>query len=369
MLRKIIITLLGVGLIAGAGLLAKSMAEKKKTPPRKEEKVIRGVFADTVQNSKTPISVSTNGTIEAFKRLALFSEVTGIFESTGRGFNAGEYYKEGDVLLQVNSDEHRANIRSQKSGLYNQVVMMLPDLRIDYPASFPNWEKYVKDFDMNRPVMDFPTPVSDQEKLFIAGRNLLTTYYNIKNLEERLSKFTIYAPFNGMLTAVNTDPGSLISPGQNLGTFISPSVYEMEVAVSTQYMNLMQVGKKVKLHNSEGDKSWTGSVVRVNGAMNPGSQTIQVFIQVRGKGLVEGMYLEADIAAKDEKDTYEIDRKLVVNDNQIYAIRNSKIELIRIDPIFFNEKNAIVKGLANGEVILAKSVPGAFPGMSVNIIE
>jgi len=87
----------------------------------------------------------------------------------------------------------------------------------------------------------------------------------VKNLEVKLSKYTLRAPFSGILTEAMVNPGTLIRPGQKLGEFIDPSVYEITVSVKSEFKNLLQIGKQVELSNLEKTNSWVGKVVRING--------------------------------------------------------------------------------------------------------
>ena len=126
-------------------------------------------------------------------------------------------------MLSLNSDEFYASLQSQKSNLYNLITSILPDLRLDYPTEFKKWETYLKGFDMNKTTPKLPDFSSDKEKYFISGRGILTAYYNVKNLEVRLSKHQIRAPFSGILTEALVTPGTLVRVGQKLGEFIDPS--------------------------------------------------------------------------------------------------------------------------------------------------
>jgi multidrug efflux pump subunit AcrA (membrane-fusion protein) len=322
-----------------------------------------------VKNSDTPVTLTANGSLSARDRVDLFSEVQGIFESSSKAFKPGSFYSKGQTLLKINNDEFRASIRAQKAGLYSQLVGFLPDLRLDYADAFPKWEEYIRNFDETKPLQPLPKTTSEKEKLFITGKGIYTTFHNITNAEERLAKYVIKAPFSGVLTEAMINPGALVSPGQRLGQFINTGVFELEVNVNVEYMDLLKVGRSVKLHNLEKTKDWTGKVVRVNGKVDQASQTIGVFIQVNGKDLKEGMYLEADLEAKQVADTYELDRQLLLDNDKVFAIDNGKLTTIDIAPVYFKENSVIVKGLADGTQILAKPVPGSYAGMSVKIIE
>jgi len=214
-----------------------------------------------------------------------------------------------------------------------------------------------------------PEPESEKEKLFLSGRNIYTAFYNVQNLETQLQNYTIRAPFSGVLTQALVNPGALIRPGQKLGEFIDQSVYELEVAINTAYGDLLSIGKKVELRNVEKTKNWTGKVVRVNSLVDPASQTIPTFIQVAGKTLKEGMYLEADITAKEEQNTYEINRKLLMEGDKVFIVRDTILDVVAVEPIYFKESTAVVKGLEDGMQILAKAIPSAYVGMKVKVFE
>ena len=55
--------------------------------------------------------------------------------------------------------------------------------------------------------------------------------------------------------------------------------------------------------------------------------------------------LEADITAKAEQNTYEISRKLLVENDKVFIVRDTVLDLVTVEPIFFKENTAVVKGL------------------------
>ncbi|MEZ4918541.1 MAG: efflux RND transporter periplasmic adaptor subunit [Saprospiraceae bacterium] len=368
-MRQIIISAIGILILVGAIFISRSMANYNRPEAAKENRDKPTVFTQKVENKNIPINVTAGGNLAALNRVEIYAEVQGIFEESAHRFDPGTNYSKGSVLLRLNSDEHRANLRAQKSSLYNQLVTLLPDLRFDYADAFPKWEKYVMGFDVEAPLAALPAADSDREKLFIAGRNINTLWHNVKNLEERLAKYTIYAPFNGVLTEALVDKGTLIRSGQKLGTFIDPSMYELEVAVNAAYVDMLQAGKSVELHDVAHTGSWKGSVSRLNRLVDPGTQTVQAYIRVRGNELREGMYLEADLSARSESNAFELSRKLLVDNKKVFVVRDSTLELVTIDPVYFKDKTVVVRGLEDGVEVLSRSLPGAYEGMKVQVFE
>ena len=366
-MRKIISIGLGIGIVIAAFYIAKVMIDSNQKKNRKAPKIIKTVFVETVENKEIPIVISANGNLLAKNKISLFSEVQGVLKPLSKDFKTGVHYKKGEVILKINSEEYYANLQAQKSNLFNSITSIMPDIRLDYPDEYEKWQKYLESFDFNKTTPTLPQTNSEKEKFFISGRSIYTTYYNVKNMEVRLSKYTIRAPYYGILTEALVTPGSLVRQGQKLGEFIDPSVYEMEIAISANYKDLLQKGKKVKLHNLENTKSWTGKVIRVNGKVDLASQTIKVYIEINSSDLNEGMYLEADLVAKSEKNAFEVPRKVLVNNNSVYIVNDTILQLVKVTPVYFKDQSVIIKGLSDGSITLTKMVPGAYDGMVVEI--
>lgn len=241
----------------------------------------------------------------------------------------------------------------------------MPDLRLDYPEVFPKWQAYLSNFDLNETTPPLPDMTSEKEKFFISGRGILTNYYNVKNMEQRLRKYRISAPFSGILTEALVTEGTLVRPGQKLGEFINTDIYEMEVSISKTFSDLLKLNEEVELVNLDRTKTYKGYVARINGNVDLATQTIKAFIDVKDPDLKEGMYLEANLNAKQEANAIEIDRNLLLENNQIFVVRDSILDRIVVRPVYFSDKKVVLKDVPDGISILTKPVVGAFEGMLV----
>ncbi|MCB0446706.1 MAG: HlyD family efflux transporter periplasmic adaptor subunit [Gelidibacter sp.] len=368
-MRKLILTILGVLLIIASFFFAYKLIENKNKVKPVPQKVVKTVFVDTVKNATIPIVIPANGNLTAKRRVELYAEVQGIFTPGSTLFKAGQTYGQGQTLIRIDASEYYASVQSAKSNLYNSIAAIMADLRLDFPEVFPKWQAYLNGFDLNKTTPKLPSMASEKENYFITGRGIVSNYYNVKNLEQRLSKYIISAPFDGILTEALVTEGSLIRSGQKLGEFIDPSVYEMEVAISKSFANLLKVGEKVELNNLDGTETFTGIVSRVNGSIDATTQTITVFIEVKSDLLKEGMYLEARLDAKQEENAIEINRNLLLDTNQIFVVRDGVLDVVDVKPVHFSDTKVVLKDVPNGTIILSRPVPGAYAGMLVKIFE
>ena len=321
-MRKVILSVIGVLFIVGSFLFAMSMIANKNKPKPVPEKVVKTVYTDTVQNTTIPIVIPANGSLVAKRRVELYAEVQGIFQTSGKLFKPGQKYRGGETLIRIDAAEYYAGVQSAKSNLYNAIAAIMPDLRLDFPEVFQKWQTYLNNFDLNKTTPTLPELTSDKEKYFITGRGIVSNYYTVKNQEQRLAKYNIRAPFSGILTEALVTEGSLVRNGQKLGEFIDDSVYEMEVALSKTYASLLKVGEKVALNNLENTETFSGVVSRVNGSIDPTTQTITAFIEVKDDKLREGMYLEANLNAKEETDAI-FNQKSITFSNSHFLLKTS----------------------------------------------
>jgi len=368
-IRKITLSILGVLLIVASIYGAIAIIKSKNTPRPRPEKVVKTVFVDTVENSTIPIVVPANGNLVAKNRVELYAEVQGIFRHGSKLFKAGQHYRKGETLIRIDAAEYYASVQSAKSNLYNLITSIMPDLRLDYPEISGKWEAYLNGFDLNKTTPVLPEMTSEKEKYFISGRGILTNYYNVKNMEQRLSKYTISAPFDGVLTEALVTEGTLIRVGQKLGEFINTDVYELQVAISKTFSDLLKVGEKVELVNLDRSRTYEGTVSRINARVDQNSQTINAFIQVSDPSLKEGMYMEANLNARNETNAIEVDRGLLMENDRIFVVRDSILDLIDVKPVYFTDKSVVLKEVPDGTTIISKPVVGAYAGMLVKVFE
>jgi len=368
-MRKIILALFGVLLIIASVYVSKLIISNKNTIRKAPPKVIKTVYVDTVLNSTIPIIIPANGNLIAKRRLEIYSEVQGIFKPASKLFKPGEKYNKNEIFITINNTEYYSSVQSAKSNLYNSIVAIMADLRLDFPDIYPKWQDYIKSFDLDKTTPKLPKMSSEKENYFITGRGIVSNYYSVKNLEERLTKYTIKAPFKGILTESLVTEGTLIRNNQKLGEYIDPTIYEMEVSLGKNYASLLKIGENVQLNNLENTEKYTGKISRINGSVNTDTQTIAVFIEIKNSSLKEGMYLEAKINAKNEPNAIEINRSLLLDENKIFIVRDNVLDIMEVTPTYFSETKVVLKNIPDKTIILSNPFPGAFVGMSVKPLQ
>jgi multidrug efflux pump subunit AcrA (membrane-fusion protein) len=322
-----------------------------------------------VANETLSSEVVISGKIVPRQKIDLYSEVTGTLEKAGKEFREGISFRAKELMLTLDDTEAQLELQAAKSQLYSSIIGLLPDLENDYPENFKPWKAYVDAFDIKKPIQALPETENSREKLYVGARNIENQYINIKRQEYRLTKYKIYAPFDGVLSNTATYEGALVRSGQKLGELTHPSRYELEAAVSLYDVSFFKKGNKVNLYSEATDENWSGTVNRFGKTIEEKTQTQKVFITINSSQLNEGMFLNGKITTKSLENVVALPRKLLINNNKVYIVDNGKLALQQIEVVKINNNEMYVRGLEDGAKVLVQAVLGAYEGMPVEVIQ
>jgi RND family efflux transporter MFP subunit len=125
---------------------------------------------------------------------------------------------------------------------------------------------------------------------------------NVRQLKALQAFEKVYAPFDGVVTARNTDIGQLIDAGANGGpatelfNVAAIGVLRVYVNVPQVYSSLIQHGMRVGLTLPQfPNRRFYGTLVRAANAIDPASRTLLVEVDVNNRrgALLPGAYAEA----------------------------------------------------------------------------
>jgi membrane fusion protein (multidrug efflux system) len=324
----------------------------------------KSVEAIVAQPTSIPIEVFVSGKLKSKQRMDLFSEVNGRLLNSS--FRAGRYFASGQTIASLDDAEFRAQLVAQRSGFMGQISQVLADISLDYPTEFETWKGFLEAIDPKKRLPELPKISNPQLKQFISGRNILSTYYNIKSQEVRLTKYSITAPYSGVLSEAAIDPGTLVRAGQKLGTFVRQGSYELEAEVTRNVLEYLQPSQKVKLYSEELNASFIGTVTRVNTIVNPNTQLVSVFLTVNDAKLQEGTYLTATIKGSVVNNALKINRNLISNNGSVFIIQSdSTLQSTPVEVITYVEDQAIVTGIEAGSLLPRNAIATGFDGMKV----
>ncbi|MAZ55938.1 MAG: hypothetical protein CMP54_02980 [Flavobacteriales bacterium] len=309
--------------------------------------------------------IEVSGRIQSADKINIISEVNGISESYNSKFEVGEFFKQGEVLISIKDNDIELELKSIKSQFLALLVQVLPDIKMDFPQLGNKFQEYINNISLDRKLSQLPKPGNTKERNFLSSRQVFANYYTIKALENKLDKFKIKAPFDGVVTKALIDVGSNIIVGQPIGEFINPYKYEINTSVSVRESLLINQGDRVIINSDDLNNSIEGIVTRKGMHINELTQSIDVFIAINDVNLKDGMYATAQIICDSINNVFKIERTKLLSNNSIYLIDSNNLKLREIDVIAFQNDSIIISGLDNNDCIANEYRQYFYDGMPI----
>ena len=371
-MRKSLVSIgFGLVLLIVGIFVSNLIIDLNKSEPTYNNNSLTSVYVEEVKNGSNEIEIERNGKLQSSNRISIISEIKGTKKKNrNKNFKEGESYKKGEIIIEINSDEFNSTVKQSRSELKNLIASVLPDIKIDYSENFDKWKRYFDNLTVENPISKTPESSSEKENLFLVGRGIESAYYKVKNLEERLSKYKIKAPFDGILVKGNISDGAYIVPNQMLGEFIDPNNFEVSVNIPVNHIEKIKLNQSVSIISNEKKNTITGKIKRINRKVDEMTQTIKIFIEFNNKNLFEGKFVEVKIPLGIIPNSQIISRSLLINDSYVFiANEDNKISKINVTPLFYNKENVIVAGLNDGARLITSNISDIYEGMKIKVVQ
>jgi RND family efflux transporter MFP subunit len=206
---------------------------------------------------------------------------------------------------------------------------------------------------------------------------------NVRRLEEMLSFQKIYAPFDGIITARNTDIGALIDSGSSGGAsrelFHIAAVDKLRVYVNVPQVYSPQIkeGLHADLTLTEyPGRRFDGTLVRNSGAIDNATRTLLTEIDVNNaKGeLKPGSYVEVHLKLPSSVTTFTLPVNTLIFKSagmQVATLKDGKtIDLIPIVPgRDSGTEIEVVSGLQGDEAVVVNPPESLTDGETVRLFK
>ncbi len=357
-------------LAGGVGIMKVLASFKPEVPEKKKQKTIPTVKVKTATFSTLYSKVKATGRLASQNYVDLSSEVQGRILAGRIPLKKGQHFRKGQLLLNIYDQEAQLALRAHKSRFLNKIANLLPDFKIDFISSYPKWYTFFNNTELTKPIPNLPKANSSQEKIYLASRNILSDYYSIKSEEIRLSKYRIYAPFNGSFIDVFAEVGAIANPGARLAKMVRTDKLELEVPIETQNASMIHIGDPVLIY-AKGNENHKikGQVSRKSNFVDSKTQSITFFVTLSStKGVLQGEYLWAEFSKITIKNAMELPRTALFNSNEIYTVADGKLQKKQINILKINESTVLINGVNPGTAIVTEPLINASENTKVKTL-
>jgi RND family efflux transporter MFP subunit len=205
---------------------------------------------------------------------------------------------------------------------------------------------------------------------------------NVKQLQALQSFEKIYAPFDGVVTARNTDIGDLINSGSTGGVktdlfhIAQPGVLRVYVNVPEEYSQGVKVGMTADLALAEfPDHRFQGTLVRTADAIDVTTRTLLVEIDVNNPTgtLLTGSYAEVHLKVPTQASAYLLPVNTLIfrsDGLQVGVVRNGNVALTTVTPGHdLGNQIEIVAGLNSNDQVIVNPPDSIVSGQKVQIVQ
>lgn len=371
MRRKIIVVVSIIAILLIAFMAMSYFSAQKESPETVIPKdVARKVKAMPVKYEPVAYTINATGRLGSQSYVDIIAEVQGEILPGSVSLKKGQRFKKGDLLIRIYDEITDYNLKAAKSRFQNSIANILPDFKIDFPDDYDKIKGFFDKVKINEPMPPLPEINSDKERIFLASRNILNDYFNIKSSEIQLAKHSIYAPFSGTFTEVMLEVGSIANPGSRLARIINTGMLELEVPIPVHDVKWINKGDHIVARSEDGTGEWNGKVVRKADYVDRNTQSVSVFISLQNHGdnpLFEGQYLRASFDGEITGNAMEIPRRAVFNSNEVFIVTDSTLQKAEVNILKINQQTMIFNGLQEGVNVIVEPLINVVEGTVVDI--
>jgi len=371
--RKLVIVLC---IIAIASLIIyllfayKPKAKKQEIP----ETVVR-VEVIEAERSRYPIVVNANGTIEAETRGDLVSQVSGEITRVAANFKPGGAFNKGDVLIQIDQRDFRANL--------SQSLAALSQAQAAYSQEQANAKQAELDWKRLGNTTQAPPLVARTPQLAAAKAQLDSAKAAHQTAALNLSRTTLKAPYNGRIIDRQAVLGQYITTGSTVAEVFSTSGVEVRLPVSQDEFNQLgldsfsseeQSGEyHVQLSSKFGitQYQWQAKITRTDSTFDINTRQIDIIADVEdpfGKNsgqpaLKIGQFVSSRIQGRMIDNVFVIPNKSIREGSYLYVVRDQRLVKQSIDILWQDDQNSLINsGINDGELVVTTSLNSTLAG-------
>ncbi|MBA58221.1 MAG: efflux transporter periplasmic adaptor subunit [Gammaproteobacteria bacterium] len=276
------------------------------------------------------------GTIKAVRGIELKSETAG--EISAIYFDSGDTVVEGQPLVQLDDKIERAIRNNQLANLELAEVFYERDRTLLKKKSIPQSQ-----FDQSR-------------------ANKETALAQLAEIEARLSRKVISAPFSGVIGLRKVDIGDYLSPGMVIANLQDLSRLEIDFSVPSRYRSSLREGLSLDVTvDAYPDRVYRGEVSAIDPRVDVSTRTILLRARFKEfEGLMPGMFgnLALDLGEKEPVITLpETAVTYSVQGNMVYVVKKDsqgmsvESRVIEVGPVR-EGRVAILSGVKSGELVV-----------------
>jgi RND family efflux transporter MFP subunit len=355
-----------LALLIYSGIHSRAVAESRLMQ-RTEEAAIPTVGVVFPREGAPTQEIILPGNTQAFSDAPIYARTNGYLKHWY--FDIGAHVQKGQLLAEIETPEVDQQLLQARADLETAQA----NLNIA-KITATRWQDLVSNGSVSRQETD--QAVSNLSAVKAAAESSAA---NVRRLEQLQSFEKIYAPFDGIITARNTDIGALIDAGastqpKELFHMAAIRTLRLYVSVPEVYSRAARPGAPATLTLDEfPGQIFRGTLVRNANSIDIASRTLLVEVDVDNPTgqLLPGAYVFVHLKLPDQTRSVTVPSNALIfrkEGLQVGLVRNGKVELVpvKISRDYGNSVE-IVSGLHPTDAVIVDPSDSLVAGMSVRL--
>jgi RND family efflux transporter MFP subunit len=353
-MRRRILVLASVAtllLLAGCG------GKKESGAPME---TVRGLPVVQVRRAPIPDAVEAVGSVRANQTAQLSAEIVATVRSVQTA--EGKRVRRGEVLMVLDDAQQRAGAAQASAGAV-AAQQQTAAAEANYGLAQATLNRYQAMYEKKSVSPHEMDEVQARSKAAAAQRDAALAGHaqavaGQAQARALLSYTRIRAPFDGVVTAKNVDPGALAAPGVPLLTVEDTSRFRLEAPVDESDLRFVQLGGKVPVVIDALGEELPGTVLQIVPAADPASRSFTVKVELpRDPRLHSGLFGRARFP-RGQRDAVVVPRAAVLDRGQLQGVymvgADGRISLRFITlGQALGDQVEVLSGLSGGERVIA----------------
>ncbi len=350
-------------------------------PPRQDAAVTSPlVQVEPARLVAAQFLIRTQGTVQPRTETVLVAEVSGVITQVGEAFNAGGFFRAGEVLLRIDSRDYDAALRRAEAAVANRQALLAQE-QARAEQALRDWEN------LRRP----GTPsdlVLRKPYVAEAQANLRSAQADLQRARVDMDRTVIRAPYDGLLREKRVDVGQYVSTGSALALAWATDAGEIRLPLTehdASFVQLPAYGDEAGLAITLGARaagqarSWPARIVRSESVIDERSRVLYAVARIDdpynlvaghdGGPLSFGTFVHADLPASIGAAAVTVPRLAIRAGNQVMVVDEQ--DRLRLRPITIVRADTdhayIDTGVHAGERVVVSSLDAPVDGMVVRI--
>jgi RND family efflux transporter MFP subunit len=311
------------------------------------------------------------------------AEVAGQIVSVSPNFLAGGFFRQGEVLLQIDPSDYETGLLRAQANLASRRAQYA-DQKARSEQALKDWTNLGREGEPSDLVLRKP-------QLAEALAGVQAAEAELQEAERDLQRTRIRLPYDGLVRSKLVDVGQYVAPGTPLGVTFSVNTAEIRLPLSSTDLAFLELPSATRLDRAHrvpvtlaaedgglGGR-WQAEIVRTEGVVDQSSRVVYAVAEVvdpygvlnqsEQAELKMGTFVRAEIQGLRVENVIVLPRSvlrpedtvLIANEERRLEVR--PVEVARAEPRLVY----ISGGIAEGELVVTTSMDAPIPGTKLAI--